>query len=302
MALATGLQQGTSPLPPTTLLQPGAIRMPLPSTPSALKSARRAEDRAFEPRQACPRCARPPAVCVCSALPPAPLETATRILVLQHPNERKRKTISTVPLLPLTLANVEVKVSYHFDAATLAPLRDAVAAGRRPLLLFPGPGAVLLDDPAALFRAPGGSTASAPGLLAAHEPVLLVLIDGTWSEARAVARASPSVLAACAQVAFAGDTADALYGGVRREPSAECVSTLEAACRCLRLLEPGSAAVHAATAHLEASMRSLVRQQLGCVPSGAPRSSGLSPKQRHAALTEKRRAAVEAAAADRGEV
>jgi DTW domain-containing protein YfiP len=222
-------------------------------------------------------------------------------LVLQHPNERKRKTMSTVPLLPLTLANVEVKVGYSFDAATLAPVRDAVVAGRRPLLLFPGPDAVLLDDPSALSQATGAAAAaaSAPGLLANNDPVLLVLIDGTWSEARAVARASPSVLAACSQVAFAGDALEPLYGDVRREPSAECVSTLEAACRCLRLLEPGSAAVHTATAHLEASMRSLVRQQLGCVPDGAPRSSGLNPKQRQAALAEERRAAAEDVAADR---
>jgi len=38
-------------------------------------------------RAICVHCARPLAVCICQALPAEPLETATRVLVLQHPAE-----------------------------------------------------------------------------------------------------------------------------------------------------------------------------------------------------------------------
>ena len=262
MVLAAGMHLRASQIHTPTIFNPDAAQIPL--TLSAQKSLRRATGRVSEPRQTCSRCARPPLVCVCSALPSAPLDTATQILVLQHPNERKRKTISTVPLLPLTLSNVAVKVGYSFDADTLTPMRDAVANNRQPLLLFPGPSAVLLDAPSAEDQSTGCcASAAASNLLAKDKPALLILIDGTWSEARAIARSSPTLFSSCTQVAFSGES-KALYGSIRREPSVECVSTLEATCRCLRYLEPESTAVHAATCHLEDSMRGLVQKQLEC--------------------------------------
>jgi len=262
MVLTAGMQLRASQIPKSSIIKPNTAQVPL--TLSAQKSLRRAAGRASEPRNVCSRCARPPLVCVCSALPFEPLETATQVLVLQHPNERKRKTISTVPLLPLTLANVVVKVGYSFDAAALAPLRDAEAKNRQPLLLFPGPNAVLLDSTSTEHQATcSQASTGALSLQAKDKPALLILIDGTWSEARAMARSSPSLFDTCTQVAFSGES-EALYGSVRREPSAECVSTLEATCRCLRHLEPESTAVHAATRHLEDSMRGLVQKQLEC--------------------------------------
>lgn len=54
-------------------------------------------------RAVCARCARPAAVCLCAALPPAPIATAGAVIVLQHPNEAKRR-LATVALLRCCLA------------------------------------------------------------------------------------------------------------------------------------------------------------------------------------------------------
>ena len=71
---------------------------------------RRAMSRLSESRPLCERCVRPPSVCVCDVLPASPIATRTSVLVLQHPNEFRRKHFSTTPLLPLSLSNVRVKV------------------------------------------------------------------------------------------------------------------------------------------------------------------------------------------------
>jgi DTW domain-containing protein YfiP len=57
-------------------------------------------------RKICERCARPsPASCICSALPSEPLALSnTRLIVLQHPKECKRKN-SSLPLIELSLGN-----------------------------------------------------------------------------------------------------------------------------------------------------------------------------------------------------
>ena len=52
-------------------------------------------------------CRRPARVCLCPGLPPAPLNTAGRLIILQHPHEA-RKQLATVPLLELCLADMTV--------------------------------------------------------------------------------------------------------------------------------------------------------------------------------------------------
>lgn len=94
----------------------------------------------------CSRCHRPPSLCVCRSLPDAPRRTATSVLVLQHPRERRRRSLSTVPLLPLVLERCEVRVGYAFAPEELEAVTTCVARGRQPLLLFPGPDALSLDS------------------------------------------------------------------------------------------------------------------------------------------------------------
>lgn len=78
-----------------------------PSTISA-KPSRAARNIIDKPRALCARCNRPsPGQCLCPALPEAAIHTATRVLILQHPAESKKR-IASVPLLKLCLAPVTI--------------------------------------------------------------------------------------------------------------------------------------------------------------------------------------------------
>jgi len=151
-------------------------------------------------------------VCYCAALPA--LDTATRIVILQHPRERDMP-IGTARMATLCLPRAELHVG--IDWSTHAPLAAALGdPARPPILLYPGPGArdILAEPPAG--------------------PVTLVVVDGTWSQARGVIRDNP-ILRALPRYAFAPPEPSQYR--IRREPSAECVSTIEALMHVLGVLE-----------------------------------------------------------------
>jgi DTW domain-containing protein YfiP len=165
-----------------------------------------------EPRTMCGRCRRPVSVCYCAALPR--LETSTKVVILQHPRERDMP-IGTARMASLCLPRAELHVGVRW--ADSAPLARALAdPARPPILLYPGPGArdILREPP--------------PG------PVTLVVVDGTWSQAKTVVRDNP-VLHALPRYAFA--TPEPSQYRIRREPHAEYVSTIEALMHVLGVLE-----------------------------------------------------------------
>ena len=59
-------------------------------------------------RSMCERCQRPDKVCICSALPVQPIPIQTRLIILQHPKERKKATYGTVPIVRLCIEGVHV--------------------------------------------------------------------------------------------------------------------------------------------------------------------------------------------------
>ena len=169
------------------------------------------EPGAATPRVVCGRCRRPASVCYCHALPR--LDTATRVVILQHPRERDMP-IGTARMASLCLPRAELRVGIRWTAELLA---GAIGDPARPaILLYPGPGArdILRDPP--------------PG------PVTLIVVDGTWSQARTVVRDNP-VLHALPRYAFA--TPEPSHYRIRREPRAEYVSTIEAVMHVLGALE-----------------------------------------------------------------
>jgi DTW domain-containing protein YfiP len=164
-------------------------------------------------RAVCPRCRRPSTVCYCPALPS--LATRTRVVVLQHPRER-RVGIGTGRMAHLSLPGSVLRVGVDFtDDAVLA----AALAGPAPAyVLYPRPGAV---SPAELPR---------------DTPITLVVLDGTCSQARKLLHRNP-VLARLPGIAFA-PSAPSNYR-IRRQPAPFCVSTIEALAETLAALEPG---------------------------------------------------------------
>ena len=187
------------------------------------------------PRAVCLQCRRPATVCYCAAL--TRIETATRVVILQHPRERDMP-IGTARMASLCLPHAELHVGVRWDAS--APLAAALAdPARPPILLYPGPGArdILRDPPAG--------------------PVTLVVVDGTWSQAKTVVRDNP-VLQALPRYAF--ETPEPSQYRIRREPRAEYVSTIEALMHVLGVLEGEPARFRAMLAPLQA----MVDAQLAC--------------------------------------
>ncbi|WP_437639446.1 DTW domain-containing protein [Sorangium sp. So ce854] len=158
-------------------------------------------------RDVCFRCWRPRPVCYCALLPSLP--TRTRVVLLQHPRER-RVGIGTARMAHLALPNSELHEGVVFeDDARIA----ALAADPTTAVLFPGGDA----DPAA-----GPPVRS------------LIVVDGTWGQARKMLALNPRL----ASVRRIGITPRAPGNyRIRREPRPECLATVEAVASALGALE-----------------------------------------------------------------
>ena len=166
----------------------------------------------FEPRAVCPRCQRPERVCYCAHLTSIP--TRTRVVLLQHPREEDM-AIGTARMANLCLPNSELHVGVRFEGSPA--LESALSDPTRPAaLLYPGEGATdVLTDP------PKG-------------PITLVVVDGTWWQARKLVRTNQT-LAALPRYAFSAPTPSEYR--IRREPDAAYVSTIEALVHVLGVLD-----------------------------------------------------------------
>lgn len=160
----------------------------------------------------CARCARPQGHCLCALIPH--LQSRTRVLILQHPSEREH-ALNTARLAALGLQNAELQVAEVFE--NLPQLLNR--PGYRPCLLFPGEQAQVLGD-------------ALP--TAEQAPCLLVVPDGTWRKARKLLYLNPA-LAALPRVVLPATEASRYR--LRKAPSAQSLSTLEAIVAALDILE-----------------------------------------------------------------
>lgn len=226
---------------------------------SIAKGERRNQERQRTCRKLCDRCHRPPVLCVCEALPTEKVTTKTTVLVLQHPNEFRKKTFSTVPLMSLVLENIFVKVGYSFELKNLPLVSEYLDRGQKPLLLFPGENALSLDEPCQLNSEANAKsdTDAKTRTNIRNKANLLIVLDGTWAEAKRMAFQSPSLLETCQQVQFSAEKS-CIYDAVRKEPEGYCLSTLEACAQALNLLE----GAHDASSYLVATLQSMVDTKL----------------------------------------
>nr|HEX4315293.1 tRNA-uridine aminocarboxypropyltransferase [Kofleriaceae bacterium] len=198
-----------------------------------------------EPREVCGRCRRPRAACYCAALPS--LDTRTRVVILQHPRERD-VPIGTARMASLCLPRATLHVGVRWADASLFHADPA----RPPILLYPGPGArdILREPPVG--------------------PVTLVVVDGTWSQAKTVVRDNP-VLHALPRYAFRAPEKSEYR--IRREPDDDYTSTIEALMHVLGALEGDPERFRA----LLAPFRAMVDFQLAC-QARSPRRRARQPR------------------------
>lgn len=162
-------------------------------------------------RPACARCQRPVPLCLCALIPR--LHSSTRVLLLQHPSER-RHPLNTARLAALGLVNARLEIGEEFPELALW------LEGQEARLLFPGPGAIRLDR--------------RPAVTASDLPQLLVVPDGTWRKARRLLHANPA-LAALPRVTLPPGPPSRYR--VRKAPAADAVSTIEAVVAALNILD-----------------------------------------------------------------
>ena len=157
----------------------------------------------------CLDCMRPQSACWCALVPS--LRTRTRVLILQHPRERM-VPIGTARMAHRALVDSTLRVGVDFSADPVV----AEALRGPAVLLFPGPRAVDLDG----FVAPS--------------PLTLVVVDGTWANARKIVRRNPAI-GALPQVGFTPSKPSEYR--IRREPASYTVATIEALAHVLGRLE-----------------------------------------------------------------
>jgi len=140
-----------------------------------------------------------------------PVPSRTRVVFLQHPREA-RVAVSTCRMAHLSLPGSELHVTH--DPDRLPALIERLSAPGTHLL-FPAADATDVDD---LIDPPG----------------TLVVVDGTWANARKLVGRSP-LLRGLPRLAFRPEFASNYR--IRREPAEHCLSTIEATAHVLERLE-----------------------------------------------------------------
>jgi DTW domain-containing protein YfiP len=163
------------------------------------------------PRPVCYRCFKPRRACICASI--QRVANQTGIIILQHPHERFHP-IGTVRIARLGLAKVRVEAC--------APWADGSALCAQPpartALLYPTVGARELA-----------------ALPATERPQHLVVLDGTWHQAKKI-YAAHNWLHDLPHVRLT-PSAPSRYR-IRTAPNEEYLATLEAIVHALRIIEP----------------------------------------------------------------
>ncbi|HWD57850.1 MAG TPA: tRNA-uridine aminocarboxypropyltransferase [Stellaceae bacterium] len=181
------------------------------------------------------------------------------VLILQHPQER-REALSTAPLVATTLTRAKVAIGLSWPSLAralgaaaepqewgvlhLGAARPQAAEERRELMLVDGRGELLAKPNTVLAGLKG-----------------IVVLDGTWSQAKTLWWRNPWLLRLHRIVL--DPPRPAQLGRLRREPRREALSTVEATALALRHLEAGPAAADSLGAALDAMLAAATRPRPG---------------------------------------
>jgi DTW domain-containing protein YfiP len=206
----------------------------------------------------CADCRKPRAICVCDRI--TPIETRTRVLVLQHPQEDDRD-LGTVPLLARTLPRCVVRVGLSWASLEDALGDDDGAIDRNawsviyPTKIDPELPAELRAAEVMLLDKKGRARDRAAPKVAG-----VVALDGTWSQAKTLWWRNPWLLKLGRIVIQPREAS--IYGKIRREPRREHVSTLEAVADALVALGEAPEVRD----QLRRSMRTMVQRARDAAP------------------------------------
>jgi DTW domain-containing protein YfiP len=179
----------------------------------------------------CPDCLKPAALCVCAGI--EPFDSRVELLVLQHPQEQDRELGSArLAVKHFRKGRLAVGLSWpnltklvgrpaepaRWGVLYLGPIRLSAEATERDMVILDRKGAPLAEQDRVLGELQG-----------------VVLLDGSWSQAKALWWRNPWMLKMRRIVL--NPSRPSRYGRLRKEPRRDSVSTLEAAAFVMARLE-----------------------------------------------------------------
>jgi DTW domain-containing protein YfiP len=204
---------------------------------------------------------------------PEPADNRLFVLILQHPQERK-EPLSTAAATVAALRRAKLAVGLSWP--NLARPLGRSADPDRWAVLYLGsarPRALAIAGEIAMLGRDGEPMANPMPVLRGLEGV--VVIDGTWSQAKTLWWRNPWLLKLHRLVLNPGRPAK--LGRLRREPRREALSTIEATALLLRHVEPKP---HAADA-LDAALDRVMAAAGGPLSGGSRGRAGSRPRRRH---------------------
>jgi DTW domain-containing protein YfiP len=180
----------------------------------------------------CPRCLKPQPLCICDSV--TPVQSRLQLLILQHPQEQDR-ALGTARLTALHFKNAVLKIGLSWPSLSKALGRQVSDPSRWAVLYLGSVKAADLGTDAEIVAVnrKGEREEHQRGILADIEGV--VLLDGTWSQAKALWWRNAWMLK-CQRVVL-GPRQPSRYGQLRREPRGDGLSTIEAAAMLIAGLE-----------------------------------------------------------------
>jgi DTW domain-containing protein len=217
----------------------------------------------------CPRCRKPRALCVCDQA--VPIENRLSLLILQHPQEQDR-SLGTARLTAQHFPDAVLRVGLSWPSLSKALGRPVADPARWAILYLGSAKLSDLDSTAEIVAL------TRKGELAERQRAILgsleglILLDGTWSQAKALWWRNPWMLR-CQRVIL-GPRRPSRYGALRREPRRDGLSTIEAAAMAIARLEKRpdiEAALMASFERMLARYREVQRTSPEMAPRPKPR-------------------------------
>ena len=163
------------------------------------------------------RCGKPRWACVCDRV--QPLAARTRVVILQHPQEDD-VVLGTARIVTSAIASARIVVGLSWPSLDAVIGEGAIDRNRwSTVYSHKIPDEAQSREGAIVMDRNGALTPKA-------RPEGIVLLDGTWSQAKTLWWRNPWLLK-LGRIALR-PRAPSIYGRMRREPRREHVSTLEA--------------------------------------------------------------------------
>lgn len=175
------------------------------------------------PRPYCVRCLKSTRACLCGVVPT--VNTAVRFIFLMHRKEqRDRLGTGTGRLSHLMLAGSRLFVGLDFSGEQ--DLHSHLQDSRYfPCVLFPGKDAMQISNPAGMDSFHRSRCGKTP---------LVIVLDGSWSCVKSIIRKNPAI-SVLPHISFSTEKTSQYQ--FKRQPRAECLSTIEAVHELLDLFE-----------------------------------------------------------------